>query len=148
MSTSIKRNLSAAPPLVSAALSLVLSTLSPYSDKSDFSTFFAEMKFIAATLLGLAAIAAASPTPKDNKNTEAPKMPDCAVPCLQEAVTKATSCIYGDVECVCANRDAIVAASTNCIIGQCGIATAIGQVKPAGEVMCKGRNKVILDPIN
>lgn len=54
-------------------------------------------------------------------------IPPCAVPCIQNAITSATTCSADDFACACetANFDAIQAASINCVVAACGADVAI-----------------------
>ncbi|PNP46135.1 hypothetical protein TGAMA5MH_02170 [Trichoderma gamsii] len=65
-------------------------------------------------------------------------IPPCAVPCIQSAITSATTCSADDFACACetANFDAIQAASINCVVAACGADVAINQVLPAVQALC------------
>lgn len=54
--------------------------------------------------------------------------PECALPCLAEAVESATSCSTDDGVCRCEpeNKEAITGAATSCVISACGVAVAVG----------------------
>jgi hypothetical protein len=54
-------------------------------------------------------------------------IPPCAVPCIQDAITSATTCSATDFACACqtANFNAIQAASINCVVAACGADVAI-----------------------
>ncbi|KXH25688.1 CFEM domain-containing protein [Colletotrichum salicis] len=76
------------------------------------------MKY-AYALAALAAVVAAQVDPTI--------IPECARKCLQDATASATSCKDGDYVCTCqpANKSAIQAAATSCVVGACGADVAL-----------------------
>lgn len=68
----------------------------------------------------------------------AQELPECAVSCIRDATESETTCTFGDLACTCqeANRAAVTAAATPCVISACGVQVAIGQVQPATEALC------------
>ncbi|KAL6863451.1 hypothetical protein ACO1O0_003706 [Amphichorda felina] len=64
-------------------------------------------------------------------------IPECALPCLDDAITSETDCKTTDYVCVCKNFDAVQGAATGCVISECGADVAIGEVLPATEALCK-----------
>ncbi|KAK1995976.1 hypothetical protein LX36DRAFT_134376 [Colletotrichum falcatum] len=82
--------------------------------------------FALAALAALAAAQASNP------------IPECAQPCLNDAVTKATNCKVGDYSCTCLseNKANIQSAATSCVIAACGVETAIKEVVPASDKLC------------
>ncbi|KAK1987615.1 hypothetical protein LZ30DRAFT_154538 [Colletotrichum cereale] len=65
-------------------------------------------------------------------------MPECAQKCLADATTSASTCKVGDFACTCetANKAAIQAAGTSCVIDSCGMDKALNEVLPASEKLC------------
>lgn len=53
------------------------------------------------------------------------QIPSCAVPCIQGAIKKDTSCEYSDIACVCLNRKKISSSAKGCVISACGLNKAI-----------------------
>ncbi|KAJ0328615.1 hypothetical protein COL5a_004929 [Colletotrichum fioriniae] len=87
------------------------------------------MKY-AYALAALAAVVAAQVDPTI--------IPECARKCLLDATASATSCKEGDYVCSCepANKSAIQAAATGCVVGACGADVALNQVLPASDKLC------------
>ncbi|KAL7897171.1 hypothetical protein HDV63DRAFT_87711 [Trichoderma sp. SZMC 28014] len=69
-------------------------------------------------------------------------IPPCAVPCIESAITSATTCSATDFVCACqtANFNAIQAASLSCVITACGADVAINQVLPAVQALCAAQS--------
>ncbi|EFQ25862.1 CFEM domain-containing protein [Colletotrichum graminicola] len=65
-------------------------------------------------------------------------IPECAQKCLADATSSATSCKLGDYACTCepANKAAISAAASSCVLAACGADTALNQVLPASDKLC------------
>ncbi|KAK2016142.1 hypothetical protein LZ32DRAFT_105770 [Colletotrichum eremochloae] len=65
-------------------------------------------------------------------------IPECAQKCLSDATASATSCKDGDYSCTCqeANKAAIQAAATSCVIAACGVDKALNEVLPASDKLC------------
>jgi len=63
-------------------------------------------------------------------------IPACALPCLDDAVTKDTKCSTSDFACICKNFDAVQADATPCVIQKCGTDVAINKVLPATQKLC------------
>lgn len=53
-------------------------------------------------------------------------IPSCAIPCINAAITKDTTCSTTDFKCACKSFNAIEADSTTCVITACGATVAIG----------------------
>ncbi|KAJ6781716.1 hypothetical protein PWT90_09397 [Aphanocladium album] len=84
------------------------------------------MKYaVVAALLTLAAAQSAS------------DIPSCAKPCLDDAVTKGTSCSTTDYACICPHIAELQGAATSCVLEKCGADVALGQVLPAVQALCK-----------
>ncbi|KAM5356587.1 hypothetical protein ACJ41O_003233 [Fusarium nematophilum] len=64
-------------------------------------------------------------------------VPECAIPCLDDAISSETSCEKTDLVCVCENFDAIRSKATSCVIDECGSDVAINEVLPATEALCE-----------
>ncbi|KAJ2904429.1 putative cfem domain-containing protein [Zalerion maritima] len=64
--------------------------------------------------------------------------PECALDCLDSAVSSVTDCTVDDSSCQCedANQSAIQTAATSCIIEACGSDVAINEVLPAAAEFC------------
>ncbi|KAI1377049.1 hypothetical protein F4677DRAFT_417283 [Hypoxylon crocopeplum] len=63
-------------------------------------------------------------------------IPQCALPCIDDARTSSTNCAADDYACICRNEDALTAAATGCVISACGASVAAGQVLPAVDAFC------------
>lgn len=61
-------------------------------------------------------------------------IPTCGVPCIASAADGA-GCGTGDYACRCTNADAIQNAALGCVVGNCGIATAL-QVQASASAVC------------
>ncbi|HBD5846860.1 TPA: CFEM domain-containing protein, partial [Escherichia coli] len=64
-------------------------------------------------------------------------VPECAIPCLDDAIASETDCATDDYPCVCENFDAIQGVATSCVISECGAETALNEVLPAVEALCE-----------
>ncbi|KAB5576043.1 hypothetical protein GE09DRAFT_1053496 [Coniochaeta sp. 2T2.1] len=85
------------------------------------------MKYSAVIVAALAAVASAQ---------DISIFPECSLPCILDAISKATSCQATDYACVCKNMDALTAAATGCVVEKCGFEVATGQVLPATKEFC------------
>ncbi|XXG99567.1 hypothetical protein Hte_005906 [Hypoxylon texense] len=63
-------------------------------------------------------------------------IPQCALPCIDDARTSSTNCAADDYACICSNQDVLTTAATSCIIQACGADVAAGQVLPAVNTFC------------
>ncbi|KAI1273850.1 hypothetical protein F5Y07DRAFT_375314 [Xylaria sp. FL0933] len=63
-------------------------------------------------------------------------IPQCAIPCINDAVASATTCAADDYKCICNNSDALTGASTTCVLGACDEDVALNQVLPAVQKFC------------
>lgn len=52
-------------------------------------------------------------------------VPECAIPCLDDAISSETDCDTTDYACVCENFEAIQGVATSCVISECGAETAL-----------------------
>lgn len=52
-------------------------------------------------------------------------IPECAIPCLDDAVKSETDCEVTDYACICKDFDAIQGAATSCVISECGADKAL-----------------------
>lgn len=52
-------------------------------------------------------------------------VPECAIPCLDDAITSETKCETTDLTCVCENFDDVRSAATSCVVEKCGADTAL-----------------------
>merc|ERR1712169_119424 len=64
-------------------------------------------------------------------------VPECAIPCLDDAIASETDCATDDYPCVCENFEAIQGVATSCVISECGAETALNEVLPAVEALCE-----------
>ncbi|KAF4470570.1 extracellular membrane CFEM domain-containing [Fusarium albosuccineum] len=64
-------------------------------------------------------------------------VPECAIPCLDDAISSETDCKTTDLVCVCKNFDDVRSAATSCVIDKCGSDVAINEVLPATEALCE-----------
>ncbi|PQE10372.1 CFEM domain-containing protein [Rutstroemia sp. NJR-2017a WRK4] len=73
------------------------------------------MQYSAFALLALVSLAAA-------------QIPDCATPCINDAVKSSTTCSATDVACQCQadNKAKIQSAATSCVVSNCPLDVAIG----------------------
>ncbi|KAJ4410245.1 hypothetical protein N0V85_004003 [Neurospora sp. IMI 360204] len=73
---------------------------------------------------------------------DVPDVPECALPCLYNAVTSATTCSDTDYKCWCtaANEAAIIQAGTACVLANCGSDIAIDVALPAFVAFCEEVN--------
>ncbi|KAM0460024.1 hypothetical protein ACHAO4_002152 [Trichoderma viride] len=67
-------------------------------------------------------------------------IPACAIPCLNAAIAKDTTCSTTDYACACKSFNAIQNDSTACIVAACGATVAIGQVLPAVQALCAAQS--------
>lgn len=60
------------------------------------------------------------------------EIPECAQPCITDAVTSATTCSLDDYKCWCTtdNESAIVQAGTSCVLADCGADVAVSMYLP------------------
>ncbi|KAI1407682.1 hypothetical protein F5Y13DRAFT_124533 [Hypoxylon sp. FL1857] len=63
-------------------------------------------------------------------------IPQCALPCIDDARTSSTNCAADDYACICRNKDALTAAATSCVLASCGAEVATSQVLPAVDAFC------------
>ncbi|KAI6081987.1 hypothetical protein F4821DRAFT_248122 [Hypoxylon rubiginosum] len=63
-------------------------------------------------------------------------IPECAVPCINDARTSSTNCAADDYACICSNKATLTSAATGCILQACGADVAAGQVLPAVNSFC------------
>lgn len=63
-------------------------------------------------------------------------VPACAVTCIDNARSSATSCSQEDVACICKNQAALTAAGTPCVLEKCGAEKALNEVLPAVKAIC------------
>ncbi|RDW87053.1 CFEM domain-containing protein [Aspergillus mulundensis] len=65
-------------------------------------------------------------------------IPQCARPCLEDAIKSKTSCAVTDSNCVCSgdNFSKVQGAATGCVLDACGSDTALNQVLPAAQKIC------------
>lgn len=80
-------------------------------------------------LVALALAAAARAQTRDD-------IPECAIPCIDDAITSETDCETTDFACACANIESIQGAATGCVLSECGAEVALGEVLPAIEALC------------
>lgn len=52
-------------------------------------------------------------------------IPACAIPCIDAAIAKDTTCSDTDVACVCKSFSAVESDSTACVVADCGADVAI-----------------------
>jgi hypothetical protein len=78
------------------------------------------MKFIVAALA--LAVAATAQTIDD--------VPDCAIPCLEDAVASTTDCAADDYPCICSNFSTVQSAAIGCVLGACGLDVALSTSLP------------------
>ncbi|RSL41434.1 hypothetical protein CEP53_012759 [Fusarium sp. AF-6] len=64
-------------------------------------------------------------------------IPECALPCLDDAIESETDCKTTDYVCVCKNFDDVRSKATTCVIDKCGSDVAINEVLPATEALCE-----------
>ncbi|KAI0551160.1 hypothetical protein F4679DRAFT_182902 [Xylaria curta] len=84
------------------------------------------MKYTVAALALAAAVSAQSLS----------DIPACALPCIDDARTKETTCGADDYKCICDNIDKLQTAATSCVLSSCGADTALNQVLPAVQKFC------------
>ncbi|OAA51929.1 CFEM domain-containing protein [Metarhizium rileyi] len=92
------------------------------------------MKFAAVAAIAMAAMVSAQ-----SRND----IPSCALPCLDDAVKKSTSCSTSDFTCICKkeNFSKVQGAATSCVIEKCGSDVAVGQVLPATQKLCSSADQ-------
>lgn len=54
-------------------------------------------------------------------------LPECAIPCIEDAVASASDCSIDDLACLCGEISAIQADATTCVLSECGPETTIGE---------------------
>ncbi len=81
------------------------------------------MKFF-ATLLVAAGVVAAQKTLEDY-------IPECAIQCLKEGISAATTCDANDLECFCIadNYRATYSAAVGCVLADCGQDVSVGRLR-------------------
>ncbi|TGJ83194.1 hypothetical protein E0Z10_g5572 [Xylaria hypoxylon] len=67
-------------------------------------------------------------------------IPECAVPCIDDARTKGTNCAVDDYKCICSNIEALTAAATPCVLSACGAEIALNDLLPAVQTFCDAVN--------
>lgn len=55
-------------------------------------------------------------------------IPECAIPCIDDAITSETSCDTTDFSCACANIEKIQGAATGCVLSDCGADVALSKL--------------------
>ncbi|KAI1749696.1 hypothetical protein F4782DRAFT_533134 [Xylaria castorea] len=63
-------------------------------------------------------------------------IPACALPCIDDARTKDTTCGADDYKCICDNINTLQTDATTCVLSSCGADTALNQVLPAVSKFC------------
>ncbi|KAK3192651.1 hypothetical protein K4F52_001450 [Lecanicillium sp. MT-2017a] len=65
-------------------------------------------------------------------------LPECSVKCLDDATTKSTDCSLDDAVCWCvqSNYEAIYNTGVSCVLQECGLDKATGEVLPAAARFC------------
>ncbi|KAM0544986.1 hypothetical protein ACHAPJ_011567 [Fusarium lateritium] len=89
---------------------------------------FSTCSIVAALFATTFALPQAAPT--DCPETSA--IPTCGAPCITSAAS-AVGC--SDIACQCLSSDAIQASALNCVVGNCGIETALS-VQAAAAAVC------------
>ncbi|TRX93204.1 hypothetical protein FHL15_005783 [Xylaria flabelliformis] len=84
------------------------------------------MKYTVAALAFAAAVSAQSLS----------DVPACALPCIDDARTKDTTCGADDYKCICDNITKLQTDATSCVLSACGADTALNQVLPAVQKFC------------
>ncbi|KAF2821637.1 hypothetical protein CC86DRAFT_386036 [Ophiobolus disseminans] len=87
---------------------------------------FSILTFILATAATVSAQTACDPV--------ASAIPTCGVPCISSAAA-GVGCTNADYGCRCTNAAAIQNAALGCVVGNCGIATAL-QVQASASAVC------------
>ncbi|KAJ4330087.1 hypothetical protein N0V87_010318 [Didymella glomerata] len=88
-----------------------------------------------ATLLSsISLLFAAAVTAQTACDPVASAIPTCGVPCITSAAS-AAGCTGGDYRCRCSSSSVIQASAQNCVISNCGIATAL-QVQAGAASVC------------
>lgn len=64
-------------------------------------------------------------------------IPSCALSCINDARSSATSCAMDDYACICKNQEALTAAATTCVLKECGAEKALNEVLPAVKAFCE-----------
>lgn len=64
-------------------------------------------------------------------------IPECAVPCLTDAIASETDCGADEFPCICANFEDIQGVATGCVLEECGAEVALNEVLPAVEGLCE-----------
>ncbi|KAG5971215.1 hypothetical protein E4U55_001292 [Claviceps digitariae] len=63
-------------------------------------------------------------------------LPSCATACLDDAVSKVTSCSTKDLPCICKKFEAIQGVAASCVLGACGNDVALNKVLPVTQQLC------------
>ncbi|KAF1835540.1 hypothetical protein BDW02DRAFT_597168 [Decorospora gaudefroyi] len=61
-------------------------------------------------------------------------IPDCGVPCIEDAAA-GFGCTGSDYACRCDNSAAIENAALGCVLGECGLGTAL-EVRASASAVC------------
>jgi hypothetical protein len=64
-------------------------------------------------------------------------IPECAIPCLDDAIKSNTDCEVSDTACVCGKFEAIRKDASTCIVDACGVDVALNEVLPATALLCE-----------
>ncbi|KPM40557.1 hypothetical protein AK830_g5975 [Neonectria ditissima] len=80
----------------------------------------------------ISSIAFALPQAEPTDCPETSAIPTCGAPCISSAAA-AAGC--SDIPCQCTSSDVIQASALDCVIGNCGIATALS-VQAAAAAVC------------
>ncbi|KAH7371582.1 hypothetical protein BKA66DRAFT_572815 [Pyrenochaeta sp. MPI-SDFR-AT-0127] len=83
----------------------------------------------------IAALCVSSVSAQTACNAAASAVPTCGVPCIQSAASVAGCTATADYRCRCSNSAAIATAAQACVIGNCGLVTAI-QVQASASAVC------------
>lgn len=54
-------------------------------------------------------------------------IPECAIPCLDDAIQSETDCDVTDYACVCPKFSDIQSTATGCVVSECGAETALSK---------------------
>ncbi|KAH7064384.1 hypothetical protein BKA63DRAFT_496723 [Paraphoma chrysanthemicola] len=82
----------------------------------------------------LTALFASAVTAQSACDPVASAIPSCGVPCIQSAAV-AIGCDANSYACRCSSASAIQASAINCVLGNCGLATAL-QVQASASAVC------------
>ncbi|KAF2029963.1 hypothetical protein EK21DRAFT_66619 [Setomelanomma holmii] len=89
---------------------------------------------ISSVLASIAVLFAASVTAQTACDPIASAVPTCGVPCISSAAV-AVGCDPNSYSCRCSSADAIQSSAINCVLGACGLATAL-QVQASASAVC------------